>query len=195
MFGDHLLCCKRNNFIHRHAAVQEGLAVLLAESGQAFTKEVPIPGCPDGQLRPADILLPAWDNGSDAALDVTVVHGWQMAMRTGSVSREKWRAFLRNKERMKHQKYDVACKAASWTFLPLAMGTWGGMGPEGARTFHRILKRSACWFDGDLRAERQEELRRAFGLSVTRKIWELLDAKNLVCYPHGPITSHTNTPH
>ena len=104
-----------------------------------------------------------------------------MAMRTGSVTRERWRNFLRNKERMKHQKYDVACKAASWTFLPLAMGTWGGMGPEGARTFQRILKRAACWFDGDLRAVRQEELRRAFGLSVTRKIWQLLDAKNLVC--------------
>ena len=54
------------------------------------------------------------------------------------------------------------------------------MGPEGARTFQRILKRAACWMDGDLRAERQEDLRRAFGLSVMKHIWRLLDAKNLI---------------
>ena len=103
--------------------MQEGLAVLLTESGQPLTKEVAIPGCPDGPLRSADILLPAWYNGSDAALDVTVVHGWQMAMRTGPVSREKWRSFLRNKERMKHQKYDAACNATHRKFLALALGT------------------------------------------------------------------------
>ena len=63
----------------------------------------------------------------------------------------------------------------------MAMGTWGGMGPEGARTFQRILKRAAFWLEGDLRADRQEELRRAFGLAVARQVWRLLDAKNLIC--------------
>jgi hypothetical protein len=43
VFGDHLLCCKRNNFLHRHTALQEGLAVILTEAGQPFTKEVVIP--------------------------------------------------------------------------------------------------------------------------------------------------------
>ena len=181
IFGDHLLCCKRNNFLHRHTALQEGLAVLLAESGQSFTKEVTIPQCPDGQLRPADILIPGWDNGRDTALDVTLVHGWQSAMQSTTVTRERWRSFLRRKEQLKHQRYDNACRRAQWSFQALAMGTWGGMGPEGARVFHRILKRAASWLEGDMRAERQEELKRSFGLSVTRHVWRLLDAKNLIC--------------
>lgn len=181
VFGDHLLCCKRNNFLHRHTALQEGLAVLLTESGQSFTKEVAIPHCPDGQLRPADILLPGWDNGTDTALDVTLVHGWQASMQSSNVSRERWRSFLRVKERLKHQRYDAACKRAQWSFKALAMGTWGGMGPEGARVFHRILKRAAFWLEGDLRAERQEELKQSFGLAVIRHVWRLLDAKNMIC--------------
>jgi len=155
-------------------------ASLLSEAGQPFTKEVTIPDCPDGQLRPADILLPAWDSGKDTAVDITVVHGWQMAAQVSAVSRERWRSFLRKKEALKHQRYDLACKRASWSFIPLAMGTWGGMGPEGAKLLHRILKRAASWLDGDLRAERQEELRRTFGLTATWHIWRLLDAKNLL---------------
>ena len=52
---------------------------------------------------------------------------------------------------------------------------------EGARHLQRILKRAACWLDGDQRAVRQEELKRSFGLMVARQIWRLLDAKNLIC--------------
>ena len=93
IFGDHLMCCKRNNFLNRHTAPQEGVAALLVETGQSFTKEVAIPNCPDGQLRPADILLPGWDNGKDMALDVTLVHGWQASLQGPTVTRERWRSF------------------------------------------------------------------------------------------------------
>ena len=84
-----------------------------------------IPNCPDGQLRPADILLPGWDNGTDMALDVTLVHGWQASLQCPTVTREHWRNFLKKKELLKHQKYDTACKSAGWSFGALAMGTWG----------------------------------------------------------------------
>ena len=57
------------------------------------------------------------------------------------------------------------------------MGTWGGVGPEGTRILQRVLKRAAFWLDGDLRAARQEELRRTFDLLIARQIWRLLDAK------------------
>ena len=180
VYGDHLLCCKRN-YLHRHTAVQEGLVTLMQEAGQSFTKEVSIPHCPDGQLRPADLLIPGWESGQDTALDVTLVHGWQASVQSTTVTRERWRTFLKGKERLKHQKYDNACKKAGWQFGAMAMGTWGGMGPEGARIFQRILKRAAFWLEGDLRADRQEELRRTFGLSIARQVWRLLDAKNLIC--------------
>ena len=64
-YGDHLLCCKRNNYSNRHSAVQEALATVLTESGQGHSREVRIPDVPDSQCRPADLLLRAWDNGMD----------------------------------------------------------------------------------------------------------------------------------
>ena len=71
-FGDHLLCCRRNNFNNRHAAVQECLSSVLTESGQGHTREVRIPNVPDSQCRPAYLLLRAWDNGNDTAMDLTI---------------------------------------------------------------------------------------------------------------------------
>ena len=115
---------------------------------------------------------------------MTLVHGWQASVQsatTTNITRERWRTFLKKKEQLKHQKYDAACKRAGWSFMPLAMGTWGGVGPEGARTLQRILKRAASWMDGEQRAVRQEELKSTFGLMVARQIWHLLDAKNLIC--------------
>jgi hypothetical protein len=97
-----------------------------------------------------------------------------------AATREKWRAFLVRKEKAKHQKYGEACKRSGWAFLPMAFGTWGGMGPDAARITYRILKRAAGWLEGDLRAGRQEEMRLQLGLALMRHIWTLLESKNQV---------------
>ena len=181
VFGDHLLCCARINFQARHAAIQEGLANLLAEAGQGVAREVPLPvpvDSPHARLRPADLLLRAWSSGVDTAVDLTISHGWQATESSGPVSREKWRSFLTRKEREKHAKYDGACDAVGWRFLAMALGTWGGLGPEGAKILHRALKRSAGWLEGELRAVRQEELRLNFGYVLMSQIWDMLEAKN-----------------
>ena len=60
------------------------------------------------------------------------------------------------------------------------MGTWGGLGPEGARLIHRIIKRAATWLEGDLRVRRQYELTETLGLALMRQIWRLLSGKNYV---------------
>jgi hypothetical protein len=179
VFGDHLLCCGRNNFALRHNAVQEAIANVLTLSGQPFAKEVSLPESPDGELSPADILLSAWQEGMPTAVDITICHGWQVSERT-SQSRERWRSFLRRKEAAKHTKYDAPCRGQGWAFVPIAMGTWGGMGPEGAKILSRIIKRSATWLEGDLRAWRQQELLQSVGLTLMRHVWRLLAGKNYV---------------
>ena len=174
---DYLLCCVRNNFSNRHNAVQEALCELLTSSGQGHTREVQIPSSPDGELRPADILLSAFQGGAPTALDITVAHGWQASEST-TVSREKWRTFLRRKETAKHSKYDAPCKAAGWGFLAVAFGTWDGLRQKGARTLHRLVKRAASWQEGGLRAPKQHELLEGIGLSFMRQIWRLLGNRN-----------------
>ena len=147
-FGDHLLCCVRNNFSKRHNAVQDALCDLLTASGQGHAREIKIPNAADQELRPADILLNSFQDGRPTALDITIAHGWQVAEQ-GTVSREKWRAFLRRKEAKKHGKYDVPCQGAGWGFTAMAFGTWGGLGPEGAKVLHRLVKRAASWQEGE----------------------------------------------
>ena len=181
--GDHFLCCPRNNYTRRHQAMQEALAGVLSEAGQPFEREVVIPNCSDTQLRPADLLLKNWMAGKDTAVDLTVSHGWQATMRASAATdatREKWRSFLVNREKLKKQKYMGHCRIAGWSFLPMAFGTWGGMGPDAAKLLFRFLKRAASWLDGDARAARQEELRLNVGLALMRHIWVLLEAKNAI---------------
>jgi hypothetical protein len=182
-YGDHLLCCPRNNFATRHGAVQEKLFAYLVEAGQGVEKESVVPSEEGARLRPADIRLNHWEGGAHVALDLTICHAWQASERLRSasnipISRERWRTFLKKQEAAKHAKYDKACKAAGWSFRAMALGTWGGIGPEGAKMLHRITKRAAGWLEGDLRARRQEEIRHGVGVALMRQIWVLLEGKN-----------------
>ena len=179
LFGDHLLCCPRINFAVRHNALKDALAGVLREAGQGVGVEVPIPDCQDASLRPADLLLRHLHAGKDTAVDLTVAHGWQ-AQESATVSRERWRTFLRRKEAAKVAKYEDVCAEAGWAFLPAAFGTWGGQGPQAARLVSRCCKMVAGWHEGDLRASRQEEARQGLGLTLMRAVWSLLEAKNCI---------------
>ena len=127
--------------------------------------------------------MPGWgtsssyQDGCPTALDLTVAHGWQSSERF-SVTRERWRTFLKRKELLKHSKYHAPCKAAGWGFLAMSFGTWGGMGPEGAKVLQRLAKRAASWQEGDLRSLRQSELLENVGLALMRQVWKLLANKN-----------------
>ena len=74
------------------------IAYILDEAGQAYCLEESIPLKKYEKLRPADILLKGWYAGKDTAVDLTVVHGWQGCQQRAS--REKWRAFLRKKNKI-----------------------------------------------------------------------------------------------
>ena len=47
------------------------------------------------------------------------------------------------KSRLNMPNTTPRAKSAGWGFLAVAFGTWGGMGPEAARTIHRLVKRAA----------------------------------------------------
>jgi hypothetical protein len=173
-WGDHLLCCLRNNYSERHNAPQDKLFEILRTSGQGVTKEVQIPNQPDQHLRPADLLLSAWNNGQPTALDLTIVHSWQNANRQ---SKEKWKLFLKQKEKQKHDKYDEPCQKAGWSFTTAAFGTWGGWGPEGAKNIKRILQRAASWQEGEQRQSKANELQEQLSISLTRQIAKILATK------------------
>ena len=77
--------------------------------------------------------------------------------------------------------YDDHCAAVGWRFKVLALGTWGGLGPEGAAILDTLITRAAAWQVGDLRTGQKEQYRQSVGLALMREIFALLERKNTVC--------------
>ena len=180
--GDHFLCCRRNNFANRHDAVQDAIFNILSRAGQSVAKEVTLRHTPDTLLRPADLLIDTWHEGKPTAIDVTVSHGWSVGNRSSQNNqpRDNWRPFLRKKEDLKHAKYDTPCTREGWHFLAVSLGTWGGIGPEGAKTLSRIVKRATAWETAEGKGIAQRLLYESVGVALFRQVWQLLSAKNKV---------------
>ena len=78
-FGDHALCCGHGGErITRHNQIRDHLHNLAASAALGPTKEnrFLLPG---QDRRPADVFIPSWAGGLDAAFDVTVVNPLQEA--------------------------------------------------------------------------------------------------------------------
>ena len=79
---------------------------------------------PGRDARPADLLIPRWEGGKDACLDVTVVSPMQIAMVQGAATTDGYaldKAFER-----KVAKAGEPCRQAGLAFIPLAADTLGG---------------------------------------------------------------------
>ena len=177
--GDHFLCCPRNNYAKRHDAVQGAIFNILSTSGLAVAREVALPSDQDARLRPADLLLDNWLSGRPLAIDVTISHNWPPG-HSAAPGRDNWRPGLRRKEATKHLKYDEPCRRDGWGFRAIALGTWGGLGPEGAKTLAQIIKRVTSWESPESKGQSQKLHYETIGLALFRQIWALLEAKNYV---------------
>ena len=183
VFGDHLLCCRRNNFYGRHFAVQEALVGMAQAADLSFVREAALPKSNQGPhglrgpaLRPADLLLRAWSGGTDLAVDVTVKHPLQENQKPWT--RQKADGFLKAKEAEKVTKYHQACALEGWAFSPAAFDSWGGVGPKAKDLLYRLLRRAVGGVPIELRSLRMEEFRQQLSLALMRQVWKLLAAKN-----------------
>ena len=179
IFGDHLLCCRRNNFYGRHYAVQESFVAMAQAGDQPFHREAPLLKqslVPQGRpLRPADLLLRAWNGGRDLAVDVTISHPLQAAQQPWTA--EKARGYLAMVEKRKVTKYKDACTLEGWDFTGAAFDTWGGVGPGAKQVLFKLLKRAVGGVPVELRALRTQEHKQHLSLSLMRQVWKLLAAK------------------
>ena len=177
-FGDHLMCCRQNNFSARHGALQDSLLLVLGIAKQPAEREQPLRQANASrvlrqQLRPADILLRGWAGGRDVAVDVTIAHPLQLAELPWQVDKAK--SFLRRREELKIGKYEAACQLEGWGFLPMAFSTWATPGPGAFGLLARILRRAAAGADADDRSTRLAELRDTVTQSVMRQVVRLLE--------------------
>ena len=79
-YGDHAISCAINGErIAKHNHVRDAIFAAASQAALGPRKE-PAGLLPGSDDRPADVLLPFWANGKDAALDISVVNPLQQEL-------------------------------------------------------------------------------------------------------------------
>ena len=148
--GDHgLVCGTGGERIARHNALRDALHDTAAATGLAPQKEgrALLPG---NDRRPADILLPNWAGGRDAALDVTVVHPLQDAIRARAAAEPGYALIYAYNNKMRVTA-DL-CDQQGIAFIPVvaeSMGGWHKVAVEQLRKLGSALARHSGQEEGE----------------------------------------------
>ena len=134
IYGDHLLSCRYGGAWKRHNFVAATLNAIAVSAGITTSREVQI----NGKERPADLLLSRWDGNRDAAVDLTIRHNL--------LPTAQWdlnQSAVAQAEEAKLTKYKDTCNAASVTFIPVGVDTFGATGPHAASFLGKLFTRYA----------------------------------------------------
>ena len=127
-YGDHSISCAINGErIAKHNHVRDALHAAASQAALGPRKE-PAGLLPGSDDRPADVLLPFWSNGKDAALDISIVNPLQQAL-VGQVARDG-DSGVKHSFNLKVRKYGDRCEAEGFMFIPMIVDTFGGWHKE-----------------------------------------------------------------
>ena len=146
-FGDHAIGCgKEGERIYRHNIIRDAVHSSARSAALAPAKEASslLPGSAD---KPADVFLPGWAGGRDAALDVTVVSPLQVQLRKKAAEESGSAADKRFKEKM--NKYYTACNNEGIQFFPLVVETFGGWHNESEAVITKLAAQLARQTGGE----------------------------------------------
>ena len=122
--GDHAMCCgSGGERISRHNALRDAFFDTAASAGLAPVKEgrFLLPGA---DRRPADVLLPHWAGGRDAALDVTIIHPLQDATMPNAATTPGFALTFAYERKMRGAEED--CRQQGIAFIPMVAESFGG---------------------------------------------------------------------
>ena len=134
--GNHAMCCgSGGERISRHNHLRDHLHDTAVAAGLGPVREVRflIPG---EDSRPADVLLPHWIAGQDAAMDVTVVNPCQVATVMGAATTAGHA--LQHAYTRKMRGAADACQQQGVTFLPMVVESFGGWHEASVREVERL---------------------------------------------------------
>lgn len=154
--GHHALTCKYGyGVVHRHNILRDTLLNFCQRSH--LSPQLEQGGSQGGdQRRPADILLPSWSLGKDAALDLTVVHplnyeNFQLASTTVE-------SVTAAAEERKMETNGAKCASLNWKVIPMVVTTYGTWGKVAIQHIGRISNRLAIKTQQKVRDARNEML-------------------------------------
>ena len=83
------------------------------------------------QTRPADVLIPNWELGKLAAIDLCVTS--PLHSKTLQVACVTPNSAAMQAEQRKHHSNDAKCEELGWVCIPLVVECYGSWGPEAQR--------------------------------------------------------------
>ena len=173
-FGQHALTCRRGPGIcRRHNTLRDCIADYCRraqlnptlEAGSGYLN----------QTRPADILLPTWNLGRDAALDVTVVNPLNNSNIEGAIIPG---LITEEAADRKHRNNDAKCRELGWKGIPIVVSTYGGWGRE-ASVFLDSLSSRVAMQTVSAKADIKRELFTRLSCTLMRANAKILVSRSL----------------
>jgi hypothetical protein len=136
VFGDHAIACATDaERIARHDHLRDVLFQAAQTAALAPVRERR-DLFPYDNERPADVYIPMWTQGRDAALDVTVISPLQAAEVRRAAANAG--AALETAVRQKMTKSYDKCRQAGVEFIPLAVETLGGWDQDAISNIRKL---------------------------------------------------------
>lgn len=173
VFGDHALhCANEVGLMFIHDLVREIIADICFRADVPARKEVDLGFLAnnDTALRPADIFVYTWDNGSNVCLDVTGV----LPFTDGGVRSFVSGMAIRNAVTRKNTKYLEKCTSQGYGFWALAFTTLGELGDE-TMDFLKRLRNYIASHDANVRV--REFLFHRLGVIIQKGVGAQLVAR------------------
>ena len=124
VYGDHAMCCGAGGErISRHNNLRDAIFDTAVAAGLGPVREgrFLLPGT---DRRPADVLVPNWVGGKDAAMDVTIITPIQAATMPGAADTAGHA--LDHAYGRKMNGAEEQCRRQGIAFLPMVAETFGG---------------------------------------------------------------------
>ena len=140
-YGDHALCCgswgeriTRHNHLRDHIHSMAAAAVLNPiKEGQHLL--------PGDSRRPADVLIPNWAQGRDAAMDITIIHPLQRETVAGAATSPGHALSHAYDRKMRGAWED--CRQAGIAFIPVVFESLGGVHQVAERELRKLASAMA----------------------------------------------------
>ena len=141
IMGDHAIgCAYLGERTFRHNLLRD--AIHSAAQAACLNPAREIRGLlPGSEARPADVFLPSWVKGHDAALDVTVISPLQQNLVDRCANDNSLALDTAHRRKMTARFED--CRSVNVVLVPLAVETFGGWHPAAAVELKRIASRLA----------------------------------------------------
>ena len=141
IMGDHAIgCAYLGERTFRHNLLRD--AIHSAAQAACLNPAREIRGLlPGSEARPADVFLPSWVKGHDAALDVTVISPLQQNLVDRCANDNSLALDTAHRRKMTARFED--CRSVNVVLVPLAVETFGGWHPTAAVELKRIASRLA----------------------------------------------------